>query len=96
LWSVDGGISKPILKNKGNIKASFTDMFRSLKFRGDINFASQQSIFSGYGDSRQFKINFSYRFGSNQVKAARNRNSATEDENKRTQGGGGGIGVGGN
>lgn len=96
LWSVDGGISKPILKNKGNIKASFTDMFRSLKFKGDINFASQQTMFSGYGDSRQFKINFSYRFGSNQVKAARNRNSATEDENKRTQGGGGGIGVGGN
>ncbi len=94
LWSLDAGISKPILKNKGNIKASFTDMFRSLKFRGDINFGGQSSIFSGYGDSRQFKINFSYRFGSNQVKAARNRNSATEDENKRTQGGGGGIGVG--
>jgi iron complex outermembrane recepter protein len=94
LWSVDGGVSKPILKGKGNIKASFTDMFRTLKFKGNIDFASQKSVFSGYGDSRQFKINFSYRFGSMQVKAARNRNSATEDENKRTQGGGGGIGVG--
>lgn len=94
LWSLDAGISKPIFKNKGNIKASFTDMFRSLKFRGDIDFAGQQSVFSGYGDSRQFKINFSYRFGRTQIKAARNRSGATDDENKRTQGGGGGIGVG--
>jgi len=94
LWSVDGGFSRPILKNKGTIKASYTDMFRSLKFKGTINFGGQSSTFSGYGDSRQFKINFTYRFGSMQVKAARNRNSATEDESKRTQGGGGGIGVG--
>jgi hypothetical protein len=94
LWSLDAGVSKPIFKNKGNIKASFTDMFRSLKFRGDVNFASQFTQFSGYGDSRMFKIAFSYRFGSMQVKAARNRNSATDEESKRTQGGGG-IGVGG-
>ncbi|MFN8251784.1 MAG: TonB-dependent receptor [Ferruginibacter sp.] len=93
LWSADAGISKPVLKNKGNIKASFTDMFRTLRFKGSANFAGQSSTFSGYGDSRQFKINFNYRFGSMQVKAARNRNSATEDESKRTQGGGG-IGIG--
>jgi hypothetical protein len=94
LWSVDGGISKPVFKNKGNIKASFTDMFRSLKFKGSIDFSGQNTAFAGYGDSRQFKINFTYRFGSAQVKAARNRNNATEDENKRTQGGTGGIGIG--
>ena len=95
LWSADAGISKPVFKNKGNIKASFTDMFRSLKFKGSANFAGQQSVFSGYGDSRQFKINFNYRFGSMQVKAARNRTNATEDENKRTQSGNG-MGIGGN
>ncbi len=95
LWSLDAGISKPVLKNKGNLKASVTDMFRSLKFKGSTSFAGQQSTFSGYGDSRQFKINFTYRFGSMQVKAARNRANAAEDENKRTQGNGG-MGIGGN
>lgn len=93
LWSLDAGISKPVLKNKGTIKASFTDMFRSLQFKGNANFAGQTTQFSGYGDSRQFKINFTYRFGSMQVKAARNRSSATEDESKRTQGGSG-MGIG--
>lgn len=93
LWSLDAGISKPILKNKGTVKASFTDMFRTLQFKGNADFAGQTTRFSGYGDSRQFKINFTYRFGSMQVKAARNRNSATEDESKRTQGGSG-MGIG--
>jgi iron complex outermembrane recepter protein len=89
LWSVDGGFSKPILKNKGNFKVSVSDMFRSLKWRGNINFASQTTTASGYGESRQFRLNFTYRFGSNLVKAARARKNATEEENKRTQGGGG-------
>jgi iron complex outermembrane receptor protein len=89
LWSVDGGFSKPILNNKGNFKVSVSDMFRSLKWRGNINFAGQSTTASGYGESRQFKVNFTYRFGSSQVKAARNRKNAAEEESKRTQGGGG-------
>ena len=43
---------------------------------------------------QQVKLNFSYRFGNSQVKAARQRKSAVEDENKRVDGGGqqGGMG----
>ncbi|MBP6431430.1 MAG: outer membrane beta-barrel protein [Ferruginibacter sp.] len=89
LWSIDGGFSKPILKNKGNFKISVSDMFRSLKWNGSIDFAGQRTTASGYGESRQFKVNFTYRFGSNLVKAARTRKNATEEESKRTQGGGG-------
>jgi iron complex outermembrane recepter protein len=89
LWSADGGFSRPILKNKGNFKVSVSDMFRTLRWRGNIDFAGQQTTASGYGESRQFKVNFSYRFGSNLVKAARIRKAATDEEIKRTQGGGG-------
>jgi iron complex outermembrane recepter protein len=96
LWSMDAGLSKPILKKKGTIKASLTDVFRSLIWRGTSDFTGQSTTFRGYGETRQFRINFNYRFGNSQVKAARNRRSATEDENKRTKGGGGVIGGGGN
>jgi hypothetical protein len=34
-------------------------------------------------------MNFSYRFGNSQVKAARQRKAALEEEAKRTQGSGG-------
>jgi hypothetical protein len=44
---------------------------------------------SGNYESRQFRLNFSYRFGSNQVKQARQRKTSIDEENKRTQGGGG-------
>jgi hypothetical protein len=37
----------------------------------------------GAWESRQFKLNFTYRFGSNQVKAARQRNTGIDEENKR-------------
>ncbi len=92
LWSADGGFSKPILKGKGNFKASVSDMFKTLRWRGNVDFASQSTTASGYGESRQFKLNFTYRFGSNQVKSSRNRNSAADDESKRTQAGGNGFG----
>ena len=41
-------------------------------------------------ESRQFKLNFVYRFGNNQVKAARQRATGTDEENKRVGSSGGG------
>lgn len=92
LWKLDAGIQKNIFNGKGNIKASVSDIFRTLTWAGTSNFAGQLLTASGNFESRQFKLALSYRFGSNQVKAARNRKTGTEDENKRAdQGGGGGI-----
>jgi iron complex outermembrane receptor protein len=89
LWSIDGGLQKTIFKGKGNIKTSVSDIFYTLKWKGTSNFAGQETIASGRFESRQFKVNLSYRFGSNTVKAARQRKAASEEEIKRTQGGGG-------
>jgi hypothetical protein len=86
IWSIDGGLQKTILKGKGTLKTSVSDIFKSLKFKGTSNFAGQSLTASGNFESRQLKLNFTYRFGSNQVKGARNRKSASEDEQKRTQG----------
>ena len=73
----------------------YNAIFKTLKWRGESNFAGQQTIASGNFESRQFKINLTYRFGSNTVKAARQRKDASEEEKRRTEGGGG-IGVGSN
>lgn len=93
LGGVDMGMQQVVLKGKGTIKATVTDVFKTMKWAGTNNTTGQTVKVNGGWESRQFRINFSYRFGSNQVKAARNRKSASEDEEKRTQGGGG-IGVG--
>ena len=89
LWAIDGGLQKQVMKGKGTIKASVSDIFHTLKFRGSTEFAGQKSSFSQQSESRMFKLNFVYRFGSNQVKAARQRALGSEEENKRTQQSGG-------
>jgi hypothetical protein len=93
MYSVDGGIQKTLFKGKANIKASVSDIFRTMKWQGTSDFSGQVSTASGRWESRQFKINFSYRFGNSQVKAARQRKASIEEENKRTQSSGG---IGGN
>lgn len=93
MWSVDAGMQKTVFKGKGTFKVSVSDIFFSMKWRGELDFAGQKSIASGNFESRQLKTSLTWRFGSNTVKAARQRKDASEDEKKRTQGGGG---LGGN
>ncbi len=88
-WGIDAGAQKSILKGLGNIKFSVTDIFWT-NFDRNVGIFAGQNV-TGYfrRESRLFKINFSYRFGNNQVKASRNRSSGTEEEIKRSQNGGG-------
>lgn len=89
IGGVDMGFQKMMLKGKGTLKATFTDVFRTMRWKGESNFAGQQIIASGRWESQQLRMNFSYRFGNSQVKAARQRKAALEEEAKRTQGSGG-------
>lgn len=92
MWTVDGGMQKTIFNGKGTFKVSVSDIFFSMKFKGESDFAGQKTIASGSFESRQFKTALTWRFGSNTVKNARQRKDASEDEKKRTQSGGG-IGI---
>jgi len=87
-WGADVGAQKNILKGMGNVKFAITDIFWTNVDKGSLMFAGQQSTSYFRRDSRQFKINFTYRFGNKQVKSAPNRSSGTEDEIKRSQSGG--------
>ena len=94
MYAIDGGLQKTILKGKGTVKATVSDIFKTLKFKGETEFTGQRNVASGNWESRQFKISFNYRFGSMQVKAARQRKTGLEDESKRASGGGGASPVG--
>ncbi|MEO5946517.1 MAG: outer membrane beta-barrel family protein [Chitinophagaceae bacterium] len=93
MGSVDVGLQKVLFDGKANVKFAVSDIFQTMKWSGTSNFAGVASEFSGQGEMPQFKLNFSYRFGNSQVKAARQRKSALEEEKKRAEGGGqGGMG----
>jgi iron complex outermembrane recepter protein len=89
MGTVDLGLQKIVFKGKGSIKAAVSDVFQTMKWGGTSDFAGVKSTFNGQGEIPQYKLNFNYRFGSSQVKGARQRKSAVEEETKRTEGGGG-------
>jgi iron complex outermembrane receptor protein len=89
LWSVDAGFQKTLFNGKGNVKVSVSDIFHSIKWKGTSDFAGQLTKVRGNNDSRQLRTSFTWRFGSNQVKASRQRKTGLEDESKRTQSSGG-------
>lgn len=92
IWAIEGGLQKSLFKNKANLKLSVSDIFHTLKWAGVSEFAGQYVKASGNFESRQFKVNFTYRFGNNQVKAARQRKTSAEEEAKRVGSQGSGLG----
>ena len=85
VYNVDAGIQKSLFKKKGSIKVSYNDIFRTQKFRGVSNFGGAYLDVKVKSESTQLRINFTYRFGNNQVKAARQRKTGLEEENKRIE-----------
>jgi hypothetical protein len=89
LGFIDVGVQQKLLKGAGTVKVSFTDVFKTLHWRGISDFGGNHLDASGHFESQQLKINFSYRFGNSLVKAARQRKASAEDENKRLNSSGG-------
>lgn len=83
IYNADAGLQKTLFKKKANIRIGYTDIFKTQKFRGVSDFGGAYLDINGKSESTQLRINFSYRFGNSQVKAARQHKSSLEDENSR-------------
>ena len=92
IGTLDIGLQKQLFNNKATFKVSYTDLLRTLRWAGTSDFGAAYINVRGNWESQQLRMNFTYRFGNNQVKAARQRKTAADDESKRTQGSGGGFG----
>lgn len=83
MWSADAGIQKTVLDKKGTVKLTVTDVFKTNYWKQVSDFAGSNLHVQGGYDSRQVRLTFQYRFGNNQVKAARERKTSIESESKR-------------
>ncbi len=92
MWGIDAGLLQTFMQGKATAKASVTDIFHTMQWGGTSNFAGQYLKAGGGWESRQLKLSFTYRFGSAQIKAARQHKTGSDDENKRVGSQGGGIG----
>ena len=85
--AMDLGIQKKLFDGKGELRLRFGDILHTAGWSGENLFTpGLKMTASGRWESRTVTMNFSYRFGSSEVKAARQRKTGLEDENKRVKG----------
>lgn len=81
--SFDCGVQKQLWHQKATAKLSATDVFFTAPWRAENAYTGLQIYGSGYWESRMLRLSFQYRFGSNQIKEARQRNTAADNELQR-------------
>ncbi len=80
---LDLGFQKQLLQKKATLKLSVTDIFRTNPWTATSDFGGLYIKGKGNWESQTVRVSFTFRFGSNQVKAARDRKTGLESESKR-------------
>lgn len=80
---IDIGLQKQLFEKKATLKLTLTDIFRTTPWTATSDFGGLYISGGGRWESQTARISFTYRFGSNQVKSARERQTGLENESKR-------------
>ncbi|MDP4275465.1 MAG: outer membrane beta-barrel family protein [Bacteroidota bacterium] len=84
LYSFDLGIQKDFLKdNKATLKLTVRDIFKTMKSVADLKYDNIDIVSRNTWDSRSINLNFSYRFGSSDIKPSRQRSTGIDSEQGR-------------
>jgi len=86
--AMDLSMQKKILKDKGEIKLRFGDILNTANWAGKNLYTPGLEMYAyGNYESRTATLNFTYRFGSNEVRTSRQRRTGLEDESQRIKSG---------
>lgn len=84
---MDAGVQKKFWKDNATLKLSFSDILHTARGGYTSEYAGIETRLRFKFEGRMLKLNFNYRFGSNEIKAARSRRAGSEDELNRIKGG---------
>jgi hypothetical protein len=83
-WRMNSSVQLSVLKNKGSIRLSAEDLFRSWKRKDEtVALARSQSYHIGYTDTRRVGLAFTWSFGKREQKNKREHSEKLGDEKER-------------
>ena len=87
LGALNLGIQKKLSGQKGKLSFNVKDIFNSMVGRISVNLPAQNLVTRGSFNfsNRTYSITYSKSFGSNEIKANRNKSAASEEERKRVE-----------
>ena len=71
------------MNNKANLRFSMNDVFNTRRQRLSTTYQNMDVNFTEKGESWIGRLTLTYRFGNNEIKAARRRSTGLEDETNR-------------
>lgn len=77
------GLAKSFWNKKGSLRLNINDVFFLNRFEGTVKYQDLNFRVLSRWESRQARVSFTYRFGNQNVKAARQRSTSTEDLRSR-------------
>ncbi|MEO5781632.1 MAG: TonB-dependent receptor [Ginsengibacter sp.] len=84
MWQVTSAVQKQVLKTKGTLKLSISDIFYTQNFSGSVKYQDIDVKIHSRQDSRRASLTFTYRFGKPiKNQPPRRRTGGTTDEENR-------------
>ncbi|SEB07026.1 Outer membrane receptor proteins, mostly Fe transport [Pedobacter hartonius] len=80
---IDLGLQKIVMKDRATLRLAVTDIFKKNKIITDTQLNNLLLHTTYAGETRQVRLNFTYRFGNNKVKAQDSRESGLQNESRR-------------
>ncbi|MBP6022573.1 TonB-dependent receptor domain-containing protein [Ferruginibacter sp.] len=82
-YIVSAGLQKPLWNNKASIKINFNNIIGPSAYRARYLSNNLNIKWINQWEGRRVSLSFNYKFGNNNVKASRQRNSASQEEKNR-------------
>lgn len=81
-YSIDLGLRKSFLKNQLQGSINGTDIFRTLKTKGNINFGNINTQLYQYSGNQSIKVTLTYRFNKGKTISIQQRSGSREEQNR--------------
>lgn len=82
LGSVDGGVSKPVLKDKMNIRLAVTDIFNTQRWQQEVAFGNVNFNYRRKWESRTVRLQLNFKLGKTNYQK-RDRETGTKEADSR-------------